>query len=190
MNGYNGRVVWGSTLAAGIDRPMGWADGEESAWALRLSLAQDVIDAALDMIAGQSPKLRDIATGVREPRSPTTLSPGPPPRSCSWNSAAASSGPARDATKPGTTGTASTRGATGTTSTPGVTGRKSASQQTERTGAGRLIARQPGVQRLARHPHLLGELRHRQTIADHRQHGLIPLLSHAQLPHLGVLLRV
>ena len=27
--------------------------------------------------------------------------------------------------------------------------------------------------------------RYRQPIADHRQHGLIPLLGHAQLPHLG-----
>jgi class 3 adenylate cyclase len=48
-----------------------------------------------------------------------------------------------------------------------------------------LIAGQPGVQRLPRHPHLLGDLRNRQPIADHRQHGLIPLLSHAQLPHPG-----
>ena len=48
-----------------------------------------------------------------------------------------------------------------------------------------LIAGQPGVQRLARHPHLRGDLRYRQSIADHRQHGLIPLLGHAQLPHLG-----
>jgi hypothetical protein len=41
------------------------------------------------------------------------------------------------------------------------------------------------VHRLARHPHLPGDLRNRPSIADHRQHGLIPLLDHAQLPHLG-----
>ena len=29
--------------------------------------------------------------------------------------------------------------------------------------------------------HILGRL----TVTDHRQHGLIPLLGHAQLPHLG-----
>jgi hypothetical protein len=45
----------------------------------------------------------------------------------------------------------------------------------------RLIASQPSVQRLPRHPHFLGDLRNRQTITNH---GLIPLLSHAQLPHL------
>src|ERR1700757_2329069 len=45
-----------------------------------------------------------------------------------------------------------------------------------------LIACQPRMQRLARHPDLLGGLRNRQTITNH---GLIPLLSHAQLPHLG-----
>jgi predicted nucleotidyltransferase component of viral defense system len=28
-------------------------------------------------------------------------------------------------------------------------------------------------------------LRHRHTVADHGQHGLIPLLGHAQLPHQG-----
>jgi hypothetical protein len=43
----------------------------------------------------------------------------------------------------------------------------------------------PVEQRLARHPHLLRGLRHRQPVADHRHHGLIPLLSHAQLPHQG-----
>jgi len=41
------------------------------------------------------------------------------------------------------------------------------------------------VQPLARHPELLGDLRNRQSIADHRQDGLIPLFSHAQLPHQG-----
>jgi hypothetical protein len=47
----------------------------------------------------------------------------------------------------------------------------------------RLIARQPGVQRLARHPDLFGDLGHRQAVTNNRQHGLIPLLGHAQLPH-------
>ena len=45
------------------------------------------------------------------------------------------------------------------------------------------IADQPRVQRLTRHPNLLCSLRYRQTVADHGQHGLIPLLGHAQLPH-------
>ncbi|OVF03971.1 hypothetical protein B0173_02485 [Mycobacterium avium subsp. paratuberculosis] len=44
--------------------------------------------------------------------------------------------------------------------------------------ARRLIAGQPRVQRLARHAYLLGNQRNRQPIADHRQHGLIPLLGH------------
>ena len=48
-----------------------------------------------------------------------------------------------------------------------------------------LIPRQPRMQRLPRHPNLLRRLRHAQTIGNHRQHGLIPLLSHAQLPHEG-----
>ncbi len=44
------------------------------------------------------------------------------------------------------------------------------------------IPRQPRMQRLPAHPHLAGHLRDRQTILDHRQNRLIPLLSHAQLP--------
>ena len=48
-----------------------------------------------------------------------------------------------------------------------------------------LIPGQPGVQRLPRHPYFRGGLRDRQAIADHRQYSLIPLLSHAQLPHSG-----
>jgi hypothetical protein len=32
-------------------------------------------------------------------------------------------------------------------------------------------------------PHLLGDLRYRQSVGDDRHHGLIPLFSHAQLPH-------
>ena len=48
-----------------------------------------------------------------------------------------------------------------------------------------LIPGQPGVQRLPQHPYFRGGLRDRQAIADHRQYSLIPLLSHAQLPHSG-----
>ena len=46
-----------------------------------------------------------------------------------------------------------------------------------------LIPRPPGMHRLPRHPGLLRSLRHTQPVGDHRQHGLIPLLSHAHLPH-------
>jgi hypothetical protein len=48
----------------------------------------------------------------------------------------------------------------------------------------RLLER-PAVKRgggLTRHPHLRCHLRYRQAITDH---GLIPLLGHAQLPHQG-----
>ena len=45
--------------------------------------------------------------------SPSRLSPGPPPRSCSSSCAAASSGPATDAARPVTTGATLTRTATG-----------------------------------------------------------------------------
>ena len=48
-----------------------------------------------------------------------------------------------------------------------------------------LVARQPRKSRLARHPDLLIDLRNRQAITNHSHHGLIPLLSRAQLPHPG-----
>lgn len=41
------------------------------------------------------------------------------------------------------------------------------------------------MQRLTRHPNLLCDLRYRQSIADHRQHGLIPQLGYGRLPHQG-----
>lgn len=49
----------------------------------------------------------------------------------------------------------------------------------------RFVARKPPVQRLTRHPDLLRSLRHRQPVTNHGHNSLIPLLSHAQLPHLG-----
>ncbi len=52
---------------------------------------------------------------IPQPDQPPTPSPAPPPRSCCWSCDAASSPPATDATRPGTTGTASTRTATGPT---------------------------------------------------------------------------
>src|SRR6516225_10168824 len=54
------------------------------------------------------------APGSIETTPSPMLRPGPPRRSCYWNCAAGSSGPARDAAEPGTTGTASALGVTGT----------------------------------------------------------------------------
>ena len=49
-----------------------------------------------------------------------------------------------------------------------------------------LVPGQPRMHRLARHPEPGRHLGHRlDPSLDHRQHGLIPLLSHTQLPHLG-----
>jgi hypothetical protein len=45
--------------------------------------------------------------------------------------------------------------------------------------ARKLVGCQPRMQRLTRHPDLLRYLRYRQTVTDHGQHGLIPLLGHA-----------
>jgi hypothetical protein len=47
----------------------------------------------------------------------------------------------------------------------------------------RLIAGQPAMQRLPRHPGLIRRRLHIQTVGDHRQHRLIPLLNHRKLPH-------
>ena len=46
-----------------------------------------------------------------------------------------------------------------------------------------LILDQPHVHRLTRHPEPGSHTRHRLTVGKHRTHGLIPLLSHRQLPH-------
>ena len=46
-----------------------------------------------------------------------------------------------------------------------------------------LIPGQPGMHGLAGHPEPGRHLRHRRAVADHRQHRLIPLLRHTQLPH-------
>ena len=70
------------------------------------------------ILAGGEPE--EIVTELRRPtstpvslRSPPTHCRAPPPRSCCWSYGAASSPPAYDATKPGTTGTtALTRTAT------------------------------------------------------------------------------
>ena len=48
-----------------------------------------------------------------------------------------------------------------------------------------LVPRQPRVQRLTGHLPRRRDLGHRPTVADHRQHSLVPLLSHAHLPHQG-----
>ena len=61
--------------------------------------------------AGATPTPRPRDTHCARPT--PTLSPTPPPRSCCWSYDAASSPPATDATKPGTTGAALTRKATG-----------------------------------------------------------------------------
>ncbi len=47
----------------------------------------------------------------------------------------------------------------------------------------RFILGQPRMQRLARHTPPGRHLRHRATLGDHRQHRLIPLLTHTHLPH-------
>src|ERR1700680_3296432 len=46
-----------------------------------------------------------------------------------------------------------------------------------------LIARQPPMHRSPRHAPVCGHLAHCPTFADYRQHRLVPLLSHAHLPH-------
>src|SRR5216684_1816474 len=45
------------------------------------------------------------------------------------------------------------------------------------------VARQPPVHRPPRDAPVPGHLVHRPTIANYRQHRLVPLLSHAHLPH-------
>ena len=82
----------------------------------KLAWAPGSIDTIL---AGGEPTRNRGRTAPHHPRParptpPPTPSPAPPPRSCCWSYDAASSPPATDATKPGTTGTAaSTRTATG-----------------------------------------------------------------------------
>src|SRR6185312_12039608 len=46
-----------------------------------------------------------------------------------------------------------------------------------------LVLSQPHVNRLTRHSEPGRHISHRLTVGDHRPHGLIPLLSHRQLPH-------
>ncbi len=48
-----------------------------------------------------------------------------------------------------------------------------------------LIPGLPRADRLPRHPDLSGDVRHRRTRPDHREHRVISLLGHAQLPHPG-----
>ena len=49
-----------------------------------------------------------------------------------------------------------------------------------------LVPGQPAVHSLAVHPEPRRHARDRLAVTDHRQHGLIPLLGHAQLPLWGV----
>jgi hypothetical protein len=72
--------------------------------------------------------------------SPVTLCPAPPPRSCCWSCAIASSGPASDAAKPGTTGTAWTHAVTGPTR---------ASQYTDNRGQAPVVGRPKHWTRIA-----------------------------------------
>ena len=81
----------------------------------KLAWAPGSIDTIL---AGGEPqelvvKLRRTTHNPLSPTSNPKLSPTPPPRSCCSSSDAASSRPATDATKPGTTGAGLTREATG-----------------------------------------------------------------------------
>src|SRR5487761_168780 len=46
-----------------------------------------------------------------------------------------------------------------------------------------LIAHQPPVHRSPRHAPVCGHLAHRPTVANYCQDRLVPLLSHAHLPH-------
>src|SRR5450756_2645835 len=46
-----------------------------------------------------------------------------------------------------------------------------------------LIAHQPPVHRSPRHAPVCGHLTHCPTVANYRQDRLVPLLSHAHLPH-------
>ena len=48
-----------------------------------------------------------------------------------------------------------------------------------------LVLREQVMHGLARDPEPGRHIRDRLTAADHRQHGLIPLLSHTRLPHIG-----
>jgi len=50
----------------------------------------------------------------------------------------------------------------------------------------RLIPGQPGMQTLPRHSNRRRCLGDRPTVLDHREHCLIALLRHTQLPHTGV----
>ena len=73
----------------------------------KLAWAPGSIDTIL---AGGEPKEQWSSCAATAPNRKTTPSPprrfpGPPPRSCCWSCAAASSGPATDAARPGTTGT-------------------------------------------------------------------------------------
>ncbi len=75
----------------------------------KLSWAPGSIDTIL---AGGEPKelvvklRRDQPHNLASRSLPPTLSPAPPPRSCCWSCDGASSPPATDATRPGTTGVA------------------------------------------------------------------------------------
>ena len=74
----------------------------------KLAWAPGSIDTIL---AGGEPKetvvnLRRPTSAPLVPHTPPTPCPAPPPRSCCWSCDGASSPPATDATKPGTTGTA------------------------------------------------------------------------------------
>src|SRR6266568_1010936 len=46
-----------------------------------------------------------------------------------------------------------------------------------------LVARQPPVHRSPRHAPVCSHLAHCPTVANYRQDRLVPLLSHAHLPH-------
>src|ERR1700724_776283 len=48
-----------------------------------------------------------------------------------------------------------------------------------------LVASQPALDRPPAHPPLAGHFHHRPALPDHVQHRLIPLLSHAHVPHAG-----
>jgi hypothetical protein len=80
----------------------------------KLAWAPGSIDTIL---TGGEPK--ETVVNLRRPtpnplgHTPPTRCPAPPPRSCCWSCDGASSRPATDATKPGTTGAALTRKATG-----------------------------------------------------------------------------
>ena len=59
----------GSQLAAGAEKYLGWGDLDSSEWTLELNLKPDVVDAVLDLLAERSPRLSEIVTAARDPRS-------------------------------------------------------------------------------------------------------------------------